>query len=34
MEVRILLLGRKVDDVAYPCDDCGEKVMQAVPRAG
>jgi hypothetical protein len=33
MKVRILLPGRKVDDVAYRCEDCGEEVIRAVPRA-
>jgi hypothetical protein len=33
MKVRILLPGRKVDDVAYRCEDCGEEVIRGVPRA-
>jgi transposase-like protein len=32
MKVRRILPGRKVDDVAYRCEDCGEQVVKAVPR--
>jgi hypothetical protein len=32
MKVRTLLPGRKVDDVAYRCEECGEEVVLAVPR--
>ena len=32
MKVRTLLPGRKVDDVAYRCEECGEEVVKAVPR--
>jgi hypothetical protein len=32
MKVRTLLPGRKVDDVAYQCEDCDEQVVIAVPR--
>ena len=34
MKVRTLLPGRKVDDVAYRCEECGEEVVREVPRAG
>jgi hypothetical protein len=33
MKVRTLLSTRKVDEVAYRCEECGEEVMKAVPRA-
>jgi hypothetical protein len=33
MKVRILIPGRKVDDVAYRCEKCGGQVMRSVPRA-
>jgi DNA-directed RNA polymerase subunit RPC12/RpoP len=33
MKVRILILGRKVDDVAYRCEKCGAEVLRSVPRA-
>jgi hypothetical protein len=34
MKVRILIPGRKVDDVAYyRCEKCGGEVRQSVPRA-
>jgi len=33
MKVRILIPGRKVDDVSYRCEKCGAEVMQSVPRA-
>jgi hypothetical protein len=33
MKVRTLLPGRKVDDVAYRCEECGEEVVCGVPRA-
>jgi tRNA(Ile2) C34 agmatinyltransferase TiaS len=33
MKVRILLPGRKFDDVNYRCDECGAEVLQSVPRA-
>jgi predicted SprT family Zn-dependent metalloprotease len=32
MKVRILIPGRKVDDVAYRCEKCREEVMRSVPR--
>jgi hypothetical protein len=32
MKVRILIPGRKVDDVAYRCEKCGSEVSLAVPR--
>jgi hypothetical protein len=32
MKVRTLLPGRKIDDVAYRCEDCGEEVTHPVPR--
>jgi len=32
MKVRTLRPRRKVDDVAYKCEDCGEQVVVAVPR--
>ena len=32
MKVRTLLPGRKVNDVDYRCEDCGERVVKAVPR--
>jgi hypothetical protein len=32
MKARTLLPGRKVDDVAYRCEECGEEVMLEVPR--
>jgi hypothetical protein len=34
MNDRALLPGRKVDDVACRCEDCGEEVIRAVPRPG
>jgi hypothetical protein len=34
MKVRTLLPGRKVNDVAYRCEDCGEEVIIGVPRVG
>jgi predicted SprT family Zn-dependent metalloprotease len=34
MKVRILIPGRKVDDVSYRCEKCGGEVMRSVPRAG
>ena len=33
MKVRILIPGRKVDDVAYRCEKCGSEVLRSVPRA-
>jgi len=33
MKVRILIPGRKVDDVSYRCEKCGGEVMRSVPRA-
>ena len=33
MRVRILIPGRKVDDVAYRCEKCGVEEMRSVPRA-
>ena len=32
MKVRILIPGRKVDDVAYRCEKCGSDVLRSVPR--
>jgi len=32
MKVRTLLPGRKVDDVAYRCEECGAEVVRPVPR--
>jgi uncharacterized protein with PIN domain len=32
MKVRTLRPGRKVDDVAYRCEECNEEVVKAVPR--
>jgi predicted RNA-binding Zn-ribbon protein involved in translation (DUF1610 family) len=32
MKVRTLLPGRKADDVAYRCEQCGEEVIRSVPR--
>ena len=33
MKVRILIPGRKVDDVSYRYEKCGGEVMRSVPRA-
>ena len=33
MGVRILIPGRKVDEVAYRCEKCGVEVMRSAPRA-
>jgi predicted SprT family Zn-dependent metalloprotease len=33
MKVRILIPGRKVDDVSYRCEKCGGEVIRSVPRA-
>jgi DNA-directed RNA polymerase subunit RPC12/RpoP len=33
MKVRILIPGRKIDDVAYRCEECGSEVLRSVPRA-
>jgi hypothetical protein len=32
MKVRTQLPGRKINDVAYKCEDCGEEVVIGVPR--
>jgi predicted RNA-binding Zn-ribbon protein involved in translation (DUF1610 family) len=32
MKVRTLLPGRKINDVAYKCEECGEEVIIGVPR--
>ena len=32
MKVRTLLPGRKINDVAYRCQDCGEEGAIGVPR--
>jgi hypothetical protein len=32
MKVRILVPGRKFDDVAYRCEECGDEVVLSVPR--
>jgi hypothetical protein len=32
MRVRILIPGRKVDDVSYRCEKCGVEEMRSVPR--
>jgi hypothetical protein len=34
MKVRILIPGRKPDDVASRCEKCGAEVTRSVPRAG
>jgi hypothetical protein len=33
MKVRILVPGRKVEDVAYRCEKCGSEVLRSMPRA-
>jgi MinD superfamily P-loop ATPase len=33
MKVRILLPGRKFDEVDYRCEECGAEVLRSVPRA-
>ena len=33
MGVRILIPGRKVDEVAYRCEKAGVEVMRSAPRA-
>ena len=33
MKVRILFPDRKVDDVTYRCEECGEEVVRSVARA-
>jgi len=32
MKVRRILPGRKINDVAYRCEDCGEEVDIGAPR--
>ena len=32
-KLRILIPGRKVDDVAYRCEKCGSEILRSVPRA-
>jgi hypothetical protein len=32
MKVRILVPGRKFDDVADRCEECGDEVVLSVPR--
>ena len=34
MKVRILLPGRKADDVIYRCEECGVDETRSVPRTG
>jgi hypothetical protein len=31
-KVRTLLPGRKADDFAYRCEECGEEIIRSVPR--
>jgi hypothetical protein len=32
MKVRALLPGKKVDEVTYGCEVCGQEVTKSVPR--
>jgi hypothetical protein len=33
LKVRILIPGRKIDDVVYRCEKCQAEVMHSMPRA-